>query len=415
MTRRKFLAPAGAAAGAVAAAANQSFGAPAPAIHNRDRTDAVVVGAGVFGAWTAWHLQRMGKRVTLVDAYGPAHSRASSGGESRVIRMGYGPDEIYTRMSMRSLELWRELSARTGDTLFHPTGVLWMGNAADASSASTLETLGKVGVVHERLDGPALRRRFPQMNVDGISWAIFEPESGALLARRAVQAVVRAAVSAGVDYQAALVSVPDGTGRLERAPTAGGKPLEADVFVFACGPWLPKVFPAVLGERIFPTRQEVFYFGAPAGDARFAPPAMPVWIDNAQEIYGLPDLEGRGFKVAPDRHGAAFDPDRGERLVTRETLEVVQRYVASRFPPLASAPLIASEVCQYENTSNGDFLIDRHPERPNVWLVGGGSGHGFKHGPAVGEYVATRVVEGGEVDPRFSLATKARVQKRTVF
>ena len=409
MTRRRFLA----AAGAVAVAANKSMGAPA--IRNNGRADVAVVGAGVFGAWTAWHLRRMGKRVVLVDAYGAAHSRASSGGESRVIRMGYGPDEIYTRMSMRSLEMWRELSSRVGDTLFHPTGVLWMANADDPSSHATLETLGKVGVVHERLDEASLRRRFPQMSFEGVNWALFEPGSGALLARRAVQAVVRTVVSTEAEYRTTSVSVPDGMGRLERAQTTAGQTLDADAFVFACGPWLRKVFPGVLGDRIFPTKQEVFYFGAPAGDTRFQSPAMPVWIDNTQEIYGLPDLEGRGFKVAPDRHGATFDPDRSERLVTRETLKQVQRYVATRFPPLASAPLIASEVCQYENTSNGDFLIDRHPDRPNVWLVGGGSGHGFKHGPAIGEYVATRVVEGGEVDPRFSLATKARVQRRTVF
>jgi glycine/D-amino acid oxidase-like deaminating enzyme len=190
--------------------------------------------------------------------------------------------------------------------------------------------------------------------------------------------------------------------------------VRARSFVFALGPWMGKVFPDLLGDRIFPTRQEVFYFGAPAGDTRFAPPAFPAWIDFVDEVYGIPDIESRGFKVAPDAHGPRFDPDTGERRVTAEGLATARAFLAKRFPRLRDAPLVASEVCQYENSSNGDFLIDRHPSWENVWLVGGGSGHGFKHGPAVGEYAAARVLGTGGVEPRLSLATKGRVQVRAV-
>ena len=174
------------------------------------------------------------------------------------------------------------------------------------------------------------------------------------------------------------------------------------------------MFPDVLGERIFPTRQEVFYVGVPAGDQRFAPPNMPTWIDFGAEIYGIPDLEGKGFKVAIDQHGPRFDPDSGERVVTKESTDRVKAFVAERFPSLEGAPIVGSEVCQYENSSNGDFLVDRHPSMSNVWLVGGGSGHGFKHGPALGAYVADRVMKGGSTDPKFSLATKDKVQARVV-
>jgi glycine/D-amino acid oxidase-like deaminating enzyme len=143
---------------------------------------------------------------------------------------------------------------------------------------------------------------------------------------------------------------------------------------------------------------------------------MPVWIDFGSEVYGLPDLENRGFKIALDRHGPAFDPDTGQRVTTAEGLVAVREYIAGRFPELKGAPVVETRVCQYENTSNGDFLIDRHPDFDNVWLVGGGSGHGFKHGPALGEYVAARVTgEEKTVDERFSLATQNRVQKRTVY
>jgi len=210
-----------------------------------------------------------------------------------------------------------------------------------------------------------------------------------------------------------LLPVEDG-GLATGVATRFGERIGGAVFIFACGPWLPKLFPDLLGDRIFVTRPEVLYFGPPAGDSRFAPPAMPAWIDFGEELYGIPDIEARGFKISLDRHGAPFDPDTGDR-VAGETIAAVRAYMARRFPALRDAPLVAAEVCQYENTCNGDFLIDRHPGLENVWLVGGGSGHGFKHGPVVGEYVARLVAEGGVIDERFRLATKEKVQQRAVY
>lgn len=377
--------------------------------------DVAVIGAGVFGSWTAHHLRKSGKTVVLLDAYGAANSRASSGGESRIIRMGYGPDDLYTRWAARSLDLWRALFRQIGQRLFHPTGVLWMAREEDPHPRETLATLKKLNVRHETLSRSELEARYPQIAFESVSWAVFEPDSGAVMARRATQAVAEETVRSGADYLPEAVATPSGKGRLASVTTAIGETIRAGHFVFACGPWLPKAFPDLLEERIFPTRQEVFFFGAPPGDRRFAPPAMPTWIDFADQFYGIPDLEDRGFKVASDRHGAAFDPDLGDRSVTREGLAEVREFVGRRFPALKNAPLLEARVCQYENTSNGDFLIDRHPDFDNVWLVGGGSGHGFKHGPALGEYVAARVTEGGPVEPRFTLATKDTVQKRSVF
>jgi sarcosine oxidase len=377
--------------------------------------DVAVIGAGVFGAWTAYHLRQAGKSVALVDAYGPANSRASSGGESRILRMGYGGDELYTRWAMRSLVLWRDFFRRTGQSLFQPTAVLWIAEEGESYVAATERTLERLGVRYEKLSREELARRYPQIAFDKLSWGLLEPDSGALLARRAVQLVVAETRRAGTEFLTGAVELPTGKGRLAAVHTRSGEAISAGSFVFACGPWLGKMFPALLGDRIFPTRQEVFFFGAPAGDRRFAPPAMPTWINLGDETYGLPDLEDRGFKVAFDRHGPEFDPDAGKRVVSAEGLAAMRSYVAKRFPALADAPVVETRVCQYENTSSGDFLIDRHPDLADVWLVGGGSGHGFKHGPALGEYVAERVLHGGAVEPRFSLATKASVQKRAVY
>lgn len=358
----------------------------------------------MFGAWTAYWLRRAGAEVLLVDAYGPGNTRASSGGESRMIRLGYGPDEIYTRWAQRSLVLWKELFDDAGPPtvpLFQNTGILWLAREQDAYCEAVLSMLQRVGARFEKLDRDELVHRFPQIDPGKTMWAILEPDSGVLLARRAVQAVAARAREIGVDYVQARVTT--------------NSQINAERLVFACGPWLPKLFPELLGELIHVTRQEVIFFGVPAGDERFAPPAMPAWIDFNDLVYALPNLDNRGFKLAIDEHGPEFDPDTGERVVSSEGLTAARSYLAKRIPSLAGAPVLETRVCQYENTSNGDFLIDRHPEFENIWIVGGGSGHGFKHGPAVGEYVTAMINGTGTPEPRFSLATKQKVQQRQVY
>jgi sarcosine oxidase len=377
--------------------------------------DVAVVGAGVFGAWTAWHLAKRGKRVVLLDAYGPANARASSGGESRIIRMGYGADELYTRWSQRSLAQWKELFAATRQPLFLETGVLWLGGEDEARLRQTAETLKRCNVPFEKFDRPTLEERYPQIGFDGIKTGIFEAKSGVLLARRAVAAVVEDAERRGTEYRGALALNPREAGRVEHITTSQGERIAAGQFVFACGPWLGKVFPDVLETRIFPSRQEVLFFGIPPGDTRFAPPALPTWLFQEDLVYGMPDIEGRGLKIAFDEHGERVDPDTQSRIVSPAVAETVRKYVARRFPALRDAPIVETRVCQYENTSSGDFLIDRHPEMENVWFVGGGSGHGFKHGPMVGEYVASQILDGAAAEPQFSLATKDTVQKRAVY
>jgi glycine/D-amino acid oxidase-like deaminating enzyme len=159
----------------------------------------------------------------------------------------------------------------------------------------------------------------------------------------------------------------------------------------------------------------VFFFATPAGQAQFAPPALPTWFFHSDDVYGMPDIESRGLKIAHDKHGERIDPDTQSRLVSEQGLEFARNFVAQRFPALRNAPIVETRVCQYENTSNGDFLIDRHPEIQNVWLAGGGSGHGFKHGPAVGDYTTRLVLGEAKVEARFSLANKATQQERAVY
>lgn len=377
--------------------------------------DFAVVGAGVFGSWTAHFLRAAGARVALLDAYGPANSRASSGGESRIIRMGYGPDEIYTEWATRALPLWKELFAEVGRAeLFRQTGVLWIAPQNDTYAMATTKALAKFRVAFDKLPADELRRRFPHFSFDDDSWGILEPNSGVLMARRAVQALVDRCQSAGVEYFSEAVIPPEGAGRVAQLSAASGRRISAGTHVFACGAWLGKIFPGLLGSRIFPSRQEVFFFGPPPGNSVFQSPATPTWLYLKDEFYGMPDIESRGFKLAHDRHGPSADPDSESRSASPEGLACAREFLSRRFPALRDAPLVESRVCQYENTSSGDFLIDRHPSHENVWLAGGGSGHGFKHGPALGEYIAKALTQGGEIDQRFRLASKAEVQHRTI-
>lgn len=375
--------------------------------------DVAVIGAGVFGAWTAYTLAKHGARVLLADAYGAANSRSSSSGETRIIRMGYGRDEIYTRWSKHALELWKKFDAETGARIFQRTGVLWFVNEGSPAATDTLAALERAGVPHKRLPWAEIERRFPLISCTEDEFAIYEPESGALMARRGVRRIVEEFQRLGGTYQTAEVEPPSGRGIVAALAAWSGDSLRAQTYVFCCGAWLAKLFPQLLGPRIFASRQEIYFFGVPAGDKSYSAGNFPTWLDTRAEMYGIPDIEGRGFKIASDIHGVAADPDSIER-VAGETLPLVRNYLRRRFPALRDAPVIESRVCQYENSSNGDFLIDRHPDFDNVWLVGGGSGHGFKHGPALGEYVAQLLLDGAETEPRFSLATKQTVQARTV-
>ncbi len=383
----------------------------------RKTYDFAVVGAGVFGAWTAHFLRQSGASVALLDAYGPANSRASSGGETRVIRMGYGPDELYTRWAMRSLPLWREFAARTGREIFRQTGVLWLSNDDDTYLKSLCSVLKQAGVEREELTIEEIARRWPQLRFHDVTWGVLEPQSGLLLAREAVQTLVKELVKTGVEYLPVAVEALSANGKLSQIKTSGGKSTSAGTYIFCCGPWLPKIFPELLSDRIFPTRQEVFFLGTPAGSTDFRPPKMPVWLHrtHAGLPYALPDIEGRGFKIAFDRHGERFDPDTGMRVVPESSVDYLRSYLRGHIPQLERAPVLETRVCQYENTWNGDFLIDRHPQFENVWIAGGGSGHGFKHGPAVGEYLSGRILRGAPDEPRFSLAAKQTAQHRTIY
>jgi monomeric sarcosine oxidase len=373
----------------------------------RTRPHIVVIGAGAFGGWTALYLLRRGARVTLLDAWGPGNSRSSSGGETRIIRGTYGPGQPYTKMAARAMQLWKEHEERWDRRFFHRTGVLWMATSSDDQfERSSLPMLREADIAYEELSGREVGRRWPQINVEDVRWAIHEPDSGFLMARVACQVVMEGFVAEGGEHKQASVLPRDLENGIRDGPTlSDGSKLVADQYVFACGPWLGKLFPETIGNQVRPTKQDVFFFGTPAGDDRFSSARLPVWADHRDRfVYGIPAADGRGFKVADDTRGIEFDPTSGERAVSEDGLKAMRDYIAFRFPAMKDAPLVETRVCQYENSPDNHLIIDRHPAAKNVWLVGGGSGHGFKHGPVVGEMVAELVMEGKDPNPIFRLA-----------
>jgi glycine/D-amino acid oxidase-like deaminating enzyme len=274
----------------------------------------------------------------------------------------------------------------------------------DAYEKAAMPLLEAEGLKYEKLTSAEAAKRYPQINFEGIQWALWEEEAGFLLARQSCQLVLDSFIAEGGLFLQKEVA-PISTNTLEDLRFSDGSRLGADLYVFACGPWLGRMFPEVLANVIHPSRQEVFFFGTPAGNEQFSEKQFPVWIDHGERlIYGVPGNERRGFKIADDTRGEPFDPTNGQRIITPEKLEEARKFLALRFPALKDAPLVESRVCQYENSPDQHFIIDRHPGASNVWIVGGGSGHGFKHGPALGEYVAAVVLEKKKPDPFFQLA-----------
>jgi len=296
-------------------------------------------------------------------------------------------------MVSRSLQLWLEYERQWNLKLFFRSGALRMAGTDDSYENAALPVLKDAGIRFEKLSRMDCAKRWPQMNFDGVSWSVYEPDSGFLAARRAREAVFDAFLRSGGQYQQAQ-AIPGRVtaNQMEGVSVNGGNVLKADIYVFAPGPWLGRVF-SFLESSITPTRQEVFFFGTPAGDVRFTEEHLPTWIDGGKHpFFGVPGNHWRGFKIADDTRGSVIDPSTLERKISEEKLSAAREYLRMRFPAMTDAPLLESRVCQYENSTDHNFILDRHPEAENAWIVGGGSGHGFKHGPVMGEMVASAVL-----------------------
>jgi glycine/D-amino acid oxidase-like deaminating enzyme len=346
---------------------------------------ALVVGAGVTGASVARELALRGFDVTLAEQYAPGTVRSASGGDTRLLRAAHGDGDWYMNLAWRARSLWLQLQEEQGTRLWEPTGLAWFALRDDGFEARSRTALATAGIPHEWRTPAEAARLFPSLGLDGLHAVLWEPDAGVLHARRATQLLSAEAERLGVRMLAARVSPLD-------------EP-DADVVVWACGAWLPALFPDEVEIRV--QRRDVFFFG---GDASWRD--TPGWVEYDAGFYGHGDIGGLGVKVAPDLASDEVDPDTLERVPLREREEAARAFTGRRFPSLAGAPVIGARVCQYDLSSDSHFVFGRHPERPSWWLFGGGSGHGFKHGPALAEYIADCIEDRREPEPFHALGAR---------
>lgn len=362
------------------------------------RPSAVIVGAGILGGMLALTLVDEGWDVTLVDRFPPGHARASSGGESRTLRCAHGSDAWHARSAWQSTRAWRALQERLGSELLVQPGAGYFVLADDTWEAESEATLRAEGIPVERLGPEEAAARYPGLVTDGIASVLFEPAAGLLRARRATQAVAAEAIAGGARFVSGT-AVPR-AGAVE----VDGDVLEADRVVWACGPWLGALFPGLADVR--PTKQDIFYLGGPPG---MALDRMPLWLDRMHQTYGSGDLAGRGIKVNCDAGAIPFDPDSGRRVASEEREREVRAYLERRFPALAQAPLLGTEVCQYEMTGDANFILAPHPEHERSWVMGGGSGHAFKHAPVLAQTMRDLIAGTRAPEARFGLGMRERL------
>ncbi len=350
-----------------------------------------IVGAGAFGGWTALNLQRKGFKVILIDAWGAGNSRSSSGDETRVIRSTYGDNEFYFDLNVRALQLWKEEQARLKRRFFYNSGVIWF--CYESSSPLVDDSIPfskKHKMEYEYLSPNDLSKKYPIVNTENLHHGWYDPFGGYLKARESCLAVHEAFLQEGGKFVQAYAQPGEITsGELRSIQLSNGSKLSTDVYLFACGSWLGQLFPDVLGKVITCTKQEVFYFGVPKENAQLYE-QMAAWVDvdGKDFYYGIPGNANRGFKIGVDKRGENFDPTTGQRVSNPLVLAEARKFIEMRFPGLKGAPVLENRVCPYENSPDGNFIFESHPEASNLWFLGGGSGHGFKHGPALGELVA---------------------------
>jgi sarcosine oxidase len=354
---------------------------------------AIVVGAGTFGASLAWLLARDGVAVTVVDQFEPGDPRATSGGETRLYRCAHGGAADYTASARRARELWRDLEATTGEELLLERGVTWFAHREDGWEAQSERTMQAQDIPVERLDVVEAAKRFPSFAGGDLAFVLHEPEAGAIRAATAVRALIAAAVSEGARVKRGRATPVAGGVRLE-----DGSRMEAGAVVWACGGWLRDLFPGLVQLRV--TKQELLFLdGGPA----WAAETVPCWVDYDLAAYGTPDIDGLGVKAAPDVEGPPLDPDAPLPDVSAEGEAAARSYVARRFPALAGAALRHGVCCRYELSPDSNFIAAEHPAEPGTWIVGGGSGHGFKHGPAMAERLVAAMRGTATMPERFGL------------
>ncbi|HVB13234.1 MAG TPA: N-methyl-L-tryptophan oxidase [Candidatus Dormibacteraeota bacterium] len=349
----------------------------------------VVVGLGAMGSATAFQLARRGAAVTGLEAYGPAHNRGSSHGESRIIRQAYFEGPAYVPLVLRAYQLWRELEFLSKERLLETTGGVMIGSPHGEVVTGSLESARLWDIPHRLLTAAEVEREFPALHPQPDQVGLVEPEAGVLAPELAVLVHLRQAATFGaelhfgekvIDWEAADSGVVVRTQSRE---------YQADRLVLTAGAWSAGLLR--LPELDLQVERQVMLWFAPTDIKLFTPPLCPIYLFerfDGTHYYGVPTRDGRTAKVARHHGGECTSADDVRRGVTEADVAGLREGLTEGVPELAGAPLAKSATCLYTNSPDHNFVVELHPSHPQVALAAGFSGHGFKFCPVLGEALA---------------------------
>jgi sarcosine oxidase len=355
--------------------------------------DVIVVGLGAMGSAAVFHLARSGQRVLGIDRFRPRHTLGSSHGESRIIREAYFEHPCYVPLVQRAYELWDELAAITGTRLFVQTGGLMIGSPEGVVVSGARRSAEMHHLPFEQLTAEEAARRFPAIRPAHGMLAILEPRAGALFPEKCVSSHLQAGHRAGATLQfdePVLRWEPDGGG--VRVQTVN-ETYSAGRMVITAGSWAQSLLPG--SPLQLTVERQVLYWFSPREPDVFRPEKCPIHLWEfapRRFFYGFPNL-GTGVKLAVHHEGEVTNPDRVRQDVTGAEIAAMREIVRPFFPHLGDE-VLKTAVCIYTNTRDEHFLIDSHPQHPQVLVVSPCSGHGFKFSSAIGEVVRDLVVDG---------------------
>jgi glycine/D-amino acid oxidase-like deaminating enzyme len=374
---------------------------------------AILAGSGVFGISAAFALQSRGWQVDLLDAGPLPRPEAASTDISKIVRMDYGSDALYTEMMERSLPIWNEWNGRWGEALYHQDGFLVLASAPMRKGGfehDSLATLAARGHAVDRLAGGALAARYPAWVASRYPDGYFNPKAGWVESGRVVSRLIEDAAARGVRVHAGdgVSRLIENGSRVTGVVTTSGHSLRADVVLIAAGAWSPILVPQ-LASLMWPVAQPVFHL-KPADPDAWRPPRFTVWAAAIAETgwYGFPANASGIVKIANHGPGRRVHPDAARRIAEGDEAKL-REFLRDSLPGLADAPLAASKTCLYCDAFDGDFFIGRDPDRPGLAVAAGDSGHGFKFAPVLGEVIADAVEERpSRFTERFAWRTPAR-------